>query len=441
MTTVQVLKAVLVMQLTAFVSAHRFHHQSIFDIIEMKGQQNWTHEQMPFVPEDSNSLSVIYDVEHYNYLRIFARLKIGDETYDLSPSTSIPDTFLQGENCLGCGRFSKGFNTGIGYDDKVEDSIPFGKLELFGQASLRSLEFRNQDNKNVTMDQFRFFTVQRGKGLEGLLGDGLLGLGMTSRKGAYSIIDQLMEKDLISKRQFSLFISDPFSSKQSQLVIGNLNSEVFKNSSDIMWVSVKEQAKDWTIAADSFAFDNDNILAVDVEITTDIAGLILNIEIFDLFVNYLLSRGIYCRYENRLLNCYAMGIFYGFRLPEIILHVQGQELHIPSELLLLDAQDEKPGQIMRLSVSQEDISGAVVGLALLRRYATVFDLENRKIGFYDNGYKTLKLMRELKFQLNLYNLMFAVMFGIIIAHFMIMGIKAIHVGAANFNFFEVNYFN
>ena len=95
---------------------------------------------------------------------------------------------------------------------------------------------------------------------------------------------------------------------------------------------------------------------------------------------------------------------------------------------------------MRLSVSQEDISGVVVGIVLLRRYATIFDLENRRVGFYDSGYKTLKLMRELKFQLNLYNLLFAVMFGAIIAHFMIIGIKAIHLGAENFNFFEVNYF-
>lgn len=431
---------ILFVNLISIVFSWKVSHKSILDFDFTKRQQDWKREKFLFVAEELNSKSVIMDVEHYNYLQIFARVQIGEQVYDLSLSNTTPDTFIFEANCSNCGPFAKGLDFGIMVDNPATKTISFEKFKITGKTVTLPIVINKQDDVNIALNQFRFFTVHRGEGLDGNLGDGVMGLGLSSRKGAYSIIDQLIEKSMIFEKQFSLFIADPFSSKKSQLVIGGLNADIFKNSSDIVWVAIKEYANDWTFSTDSLAFDSNHILAVDVEIRTDVTGLILSAEVFNLFVNYLLSLGIYCQYEARILKCFAMRIFYSFKLPEITVHVQGRDLHIPAELLLLDAQDERPGRTMRLSVSQEDISGVVVGIVLLRRYATIFDLENRRVGFYDSGYKTLKLMRELKFQLNLYNLLFAVMFGAIIAHFMIIGIKAIHLGAENFNFFEVNYF-
>ena len=115
-------------------------------------------------------------------------------------------------------------------------------------------------------------------------------------------------------------------------------------------------------------------------------------------------------------------------------------LRVPGELLAVGPEEQKIGQRVRLGIQRANIPGAILGLALMRRYTTIFDLDNNRIGFYDSGYRTVRLMKELKFQLSLYNLMFVVMFGLIIAHFIVMGIKAIHLGGEGFNFFEMNYF-
>ena len=208
--------------------------------------------------------------------------------------------------------------------------------------------------------------------------DGIIGLSFTylsiNKQGNF--IEMLFEQNRIDKKLFSFYfnIND---NKSSSLNIGNIDYNNFIG--EINWNDVISENY-WEIKIDYIKYDNeiiinceDNINECSAIIDTGTSMIASPNEIYDI-LDKKLQVDMFCNNINELKN-----LIFKINGVEFILEPDFYILKIPGEF---NNNDNCLSAIMNInSMSSGNKQTFILGLPFLKKYYSIFDRDNKKIGF------------------------------------------------------------
>ncbi|KAJ2800371.1 aspartic proteinase precursor [Coemansia helicoidea] len=250
-------------------------------------------------------------------------------------------------------------------------SLRFGSGSLEGYLSEDTLTVgdiivESQQFAEATKEPGLTFTFDRF--------DGVFGLGhdTISAKGVVPPFYHMVNRKLIDEPVFSLYLSDTANGDDGELIFGGYNSKHFEG--DLKWANVRSR-KYWEVDLEAAQFGDDEIAMsrTGAAIDTGSSLLVLPTTLADMLNNRIGAKkdstGKYT------LDCASVP-----SLPSLSLTFGGVKY-------TLDAKDyviEVPGQCISgfMGMDTPD-SGEVwiIGDIFLRKFYTVYDLGNNRIGF------------------------------------------------------------
>lgn len=329
-------------------------------------------QKLKYHMKDDGSI-VINDYENSQY---YGEISLGNpgQTFEVIFDTGSSDLWVASSQCDdSCGRHSK-------YDSTASSSYVANGTEfniMYGSGPVSGFQsFDDLDMGGLVVKQQEFAEVTDASGLGAAykLGkfDGILGMAfpILSVNNVPTCFENLMEQDLVEEGKFAFYLGNSRSDK-GELVLGGVDEAHY--TGDITWVDLMA-ATYWQIELDSFTVDGTtyasntkaivdsgtSILTGPSDIVAELAESIGAKEI--IAGEYLVA----CDYDN---------------LPDFKFEINSKFYTLsPEDYLIPDGELCLLG-MMGLDIPRPTGPLWILGDVFMRKYYTVFDQENQKVGF------------------------------------------------------------
>lgn len=329
-------------------------------------------KKLTYQIKDDGSI-VINDYENSQY---YGEISLGNpgQSFEVIFDTGSSDLWVASSQCDdSCGRHSKYDSTASNTyaANGTEFNIMYGSGPVSGFQSFDDL---NMGGLVVKQQEFAEVTDASGLGAAYKLGkfDGILGMAfpILSVNNVPTCFENLMNQNLVEEGKFAFYLGNSRSDK-GELVLGGVDEAHY--TGDITWVDLMA-ATYWQIALDSFTVDGTtyasntkaivdsgtSILTGPSDIVAQLAESIGAKEI--IAGEYLVA----CDYDN---------------LPDFKFEIDSKFYTLSPEDYLIPDGDLCLLGMMGLDIPRPTGPLWILGDVFMRKYYTVFDQENEKVGF------------------------------------------------------------
>lgn len=325
----------------------------------------------------------VEDLDNYFNMQYIGELEVGTPPQNL---TFIFDTgsswlWLPSTDCTSCHN-SKQFDPSASTTFNTtgfELNLQYGKGSASGVISSDTVSF---GSPKLTVADQPFILVNRDEDLDGLDADGVLGLAFDSLSDGYpTFVQTLKAQGVIDKAIFSFYLNDnDFSDEdvepRSEVMIGGYDAAKYTSSQTIHWMKVFNSGY-WSITLSKVKF-GDAYLEGPAAVAIIDTGTSLLIGPSDQVAQ--INKAIFKKH-----NDYCATTDEGLTLCECdkIKDIKGlsfiferKEYYIASKHLFLEVFGFC---VMLVQPWDEDIW--ILGNVFLRRYYSIYDMDNLQIGF------------------------------------------------------------
>ena len=205
--------------------------------------------------------------------------------------------------------------------------------------------------------------------------DGILGMSLSySNTNHHSVVSNMIAQNLIKQPIFSVFLSDDDSNIPSCVIFGDYDlAKYAKKDNSFEYLNVVNDGY-WSIKLDSIMVGGKKILTSSYTAIIDtgtslIAGPSYEIKL----VLNIIEKDRSCSYKDEYLYCSCNNLD---DFPDIEFILDGKSFEIKPKNYMMESGSE----CQLLLVSSQNLRMWILGDVFLRRYYTVFDLGQEKIG-------------------------------------------------------------
>ncbi|CAG9309896.1 unnamed protein product [Blepharisma stoltei] len=333
----------------------------------------------------SNSTSQILNVDNMQY---FGSISIGtpEEKFSVIFDTGSAWLWVPSIQCeSSCHESSNYFDssessTYASYNETIQ--LSYGQGVALGDIGYDKVSIG--DTYTLSVLNQSFVTINQDQDFEALMADGILGLGFKELSNNQStLLDNLKHQGQIEEKIFSVYLTDNWfqagPTEGSVVIFGGYDLKTYAKVDEIDYINVLEQTGYWAVLLDGIKINDDHLASTTFVGIVDTGSSLINVPYNDANVIFTeisnsgacqIASGFLfcdCGYQNKLEDypkiSFLLGLSKRFTLgPEDYFLKQG------SDCLLLFA------------ASPFD-SVWILGDVFLRKYYTIFDAENYRIGF------------------------------------------------------------
>lgn len=343
--------------------------------------------------------SVAQEVTNFRNLQYYGVLYIGPKKqkmrflYDtFNPEIIIPTTLC--DKCKPHKLYDINDSLGLPKVQKLRQeaiaNIQDFELEYDDGTVYKLVEFwddvyLSKDGDQVIENVWMFGILETNNKIQ-KIPDGVLGLGPWKfNNGRINFINTLKIQGIID-HEIASFDYKPAGMK-SKVIFGGIDTETVENESDIVWIPMKERNGCWAFSITSVFYGDSKLHYQPKYAVVDTASsdLVLADSMFLDFMVYHLNRTLDWSFSSGLQ-------FVEWRcedglesFPKFTFNINGYDLVLDPEEYILQAGKSWTILIMdaKRKVDWEDT--IIFGVSFLRKYYTIFDIKNSKIGFYGKG--------------------------------------------------------
>lgn len=280
-------------------------------------------------------------------------------------------------------------------NESVAQILEYSKGRVVGELVEDVIYFDDQLYSKLV-----FVNAIEMKDLGGLISDGVFGLGFSSNHSAAShlgYLRQLRDQNKIEHIQFSIYLSNcrNASGTKSELIIGGYDERYFRKDAQLAYFQVVDEER-WVIQLYYIKLNNVKIHEEPIRAVVDsgTSYIVMPRSLGDRILIYLSSIQIMCiSYSNQHISCNCeSGTITQFPSIKLGAYDQNHTFHE----LLLEPEDYiyRIRNICHLQISPLDFNMVILGNTFMRKYYSIFDEENMRIGFVE-AEQTLNLVESM----------------------------------------------
>ena len=245
----------------------------------------------------------------------------------------------------------------------------YGQGRAIGEVSSDSVNIADKEVK----DQY-FLAVIKDTDFDNLKADGILGMGPGYGRGAYlPLMYSMINQKIINEPIFSVFLSTDDSDLDSCVLFGEVNMKKYaKKDSEMVYMSTLNDGY-WSTKLNSITVKDKKITLSSYSAILDTGtSLIMGPEYEVNQVLKLIKKGNDCEFKDDYWFCDCDTENY----PSIHINLSGNDFEIVPENYILKSS----GKCRVLIKADKTLNMWILGDVFLRRYYTVYDLENLRVG-------------------------------------------------------------
>ncbi|CAG9323904.1 unnamed protein product [Blepharisma stoltei] len=348
--------------------------------LDFKPSANFSNTSYPSPFRRLASSSTVTNYENYQY---YVKIEIGTPPQYFSGLLSLRSSwiFIDQKNCYPCRLSSNKFDSSLSLTFQSENI--YLTLDSVGQLE----GYTGKDTVKIggiAAKSQRILLVSKEHDMDNLKSDGIFGLGFsTSSDGTPSILNTFYAQHDINHIIFSLYFND-FNDPsdlpnygQSMLIIGGHDLNKYSAESTFTYIKAKNSNGAWQVDFDSATFDGANYTNAYKAAISSGTSFILGPKDA---INGILKR-LHDKYDcddvDGQLYCNCNG-----KYPDFIVQISGIKFTIKPAGYLIQSDSYCIPTFDYTTIAY----AWVLGDSFLRRFYTIFDMENMKIGFATVGY-------------------------------------------------------
>ncbi|CAG9320683.1 PGA_2 [Blepharisma stoltei] len=348
---------------------------------ELKPLTNILNKPHPFSLRRLSSSSAVTNYENYQY---YTQIGVGTPPQNFTAAVSLKYSwiFIDNKNCSQCrdstikfdSNSSSTFQSGNKY-------LTLGKLEGYTGKDTVKLG-------DVVAESQGILLLNKESGIDTLKSDGILGLGFTTSNDENpSILSILYAQNDISHKIFSIYLNDCNSPSDlpdygpSVLMIDGHDINKYSAESNFTYIKAANSNGSWQMDFDSASFDGVIYTSGSAAIITPGTSFILGpTDIINDILKRLHNNYNCFGFNDKDLSCNCNSNY-----PDFILQISGVKFTVKPTAYLM-----KSGLFCVPTFDYSaipNISNAwVLGDPFLRRFYSLYDMDNMKIGFATVGH-------------------------------------------------------
>lgn len=325
----------------------------------------------------------LFDFEQTLYS---GQVKIGSslQTFEVVFDTGSSYLWVPSSSCTTCQE--QGLTESFNCDDSSSCDSLGEEIDIeYGTGMLTGVLVEdNVQLGDYTAEDQIFIDVTEVADFDSFGSNGILGLGLSSSAGETStLIDNLKDQGEISNRIFSFYLGGKNGSYLPQFTIDGYDERLIQNGSNLTYCTVTDSYY-WGVDINSikietslketaYLFDSSKNKTITKAIAdTGTSLLVIDPETFNLLYEYIYSE-LSCFLLEGYIICNENNLT---KYPNITINICGNEL-------VLDPTDylEQYFDDYILLIESYEFGYIILGDTFLRKFYTVFDMENNQIGF------------------------------------------------------------
>ncbi|PIA16500.1 aspartic proteinase precursor [Coemansia reversa NRRL 1564] len=336
-------------------------------------------EQSQIVPTNVDG-SASYGVPISNFMnaQYYGEIEVGTppQTFKVVFDTGSSNLWVPSAECssISCFFHSK-------YDHSQSSSYKANGTEFAIRYVTGSLEgYISQDLVNiggVAIENQQFAEATKEPGLTFAFGrfDGIMGLGYDriSVKGVVPPFYHMVNKKLIDKPVFSFYLSDTNKGGDGEMILGGYNKDHFEG--DLSWAKVRRKGY-WEVDLEKAQFGDDEIELENVGAAIDTGSSLL---VLPTMLADLLNKEIGAK--KNFAGQYTVDCDKIPSLPPFTLQFGGKKYALDAEDYILNVQGQCISGFMGTDIPEPLGPMWIIGDVFLRKFYTVYDLGNDRVGF------------------------------------------------------------
>ncbi|KAJ1951273.1 aspartic proteinase precursor [Linderina macrospora] len=336
-------------------------------------------DQKQFVVTNSDSTASFgVPISNHKNSQYYGEVQIGTpaQTFNVTFDTGSSNLWVLSTQCtsIGCYMHNK-YDSSVSSTYKVNGtsfSIRYGSSSLEGFVSTDTLSVGGIEIPNQM-----FAEAISMPGLSFGFGrfDGIFGLGYDtiSVNRIVPPFYHMVNKNLVDKPMFSFYLSDTKNGDSGEMVLGGYNNEHF--SGELQWANVSRKGY-WEIELEGALFGDE---ALPIENTGAVieTGSSLLVLPTDLAKNINKQIGAKKSWTGQYtVNCRTIPTLLPFTM-----QFGGKKYQLDAKDYILDIEGTCVPLFTGLDINRADSSLWIIGDVFLRKFYSVFDLGNNRIGF------------------------------------------------------------
>ncbi|XP_007065203.2 gastricsin [Chelonia mydas] len=340
------------------------------------------HKPDPASKYHFNEYNVAFEPMAYMDASYYGEISIGTPPQNFlvlfdtgSSNLWVPSTYCQSQACSNHARFNPSHSSTYSSNGQTF-SLQYGSGSLTGFFGYDTMTLQNIA---VTNQEFGLSENEPGTNFIYAHFDGILGMAYPSLAvgGATTALQGMLQKNLLSQPIFSFYLSSqPSSQYGGEVVFGGVDSRFY--SGQIHWAPVTQELY-WQIGIDEFVIGGQATgwCSQGCQAIVDTGTSLLTIP--QQFMNYFLQ-GVGAQeneYGEYVVDCSRVQ-----SLPTISFTINGVSFPLPPSAYILSNNGYCSVGVMPTYLpSQNGQPLWILGDVFLRRYYSVYDMGNNRIGF------------------------------------------------------------
>ncbi|CDW90538.1 eukaryotic aspartyl protease family protein [Stylonychia lemnae] len=351
-----------------------------------------------FLSESDEHDIIEIDLLDYFDVQIFSTIYVGSQRqpfnliFDTGSAVIQPHILINQQwiwvNSQGCYQCPT-LNRFLYQNSKTYKNFKDNIVEVtYGTGSMKG--YKGSDTICLTKDKcaenVSFLRAQQTTGLMGLKADGILGLSPTNQgSDAEMLLDELFDQGMIHNRLFSLFLVS--GNGESKITIGNYDLQKFARS-EISWHPLSS-LNYWTLTLKSAYFGDEKLKPTVKNIIVDsgTSFLLVPTEDYLEIKQKFWDKDFSCKNEymyNNLFTCQCSDEQYETDFKDIKVQIEGVQYVISKQNYIIKIGNSCIFKIMSLDFGSY-ARFWILGITFFHNYYTVFDIDNKRIGFAESS--------------------------------------------------------
>lgn len=330
--------------------------------------------------EEFLSLSASHLANYYN-TQYYAVVYAGTPSsqYSVKIDTGSSYLWLPSTDCVDCHSIAHHFNSSLSstYTNLYTIlDLNYFEGSVTGIVSTDSFSFGDSDS---SVSDLMFILVNEDEGMSALASDGIMGLAFSSNlNGHLNFIDLLKEQGKIKNSIFALYFNDNIygdlteTDPEASIMLGDYDLSYAQE--ELQYVDIYSSSGFWFADLNSLTYSEKTVGITSKYVIFNTGSSMIQGPEDDIKVMMkLLTSGSYCYNVNQFNFCYCKKFS---EYPVFNFTIDGKSFFLGPEDYLVSVS----GWCMIMMETLEGSMAIVLGLPFLRKYYSVFDLDNSKVG-------------------------------------------------------------
>ena len=341
----------------------------------------------------SSSTKILLSTQHFmSRVRLFdyenmqysGDLKFGSslDTIDVIFDTGSAYLWVASTECSTCATAGMTTFFDCGSSDTCE-SLGLQVIVTYGSGSLKgSFVADTVQIGDYTAEDQGFIDVTEVDDFESFAANGILGLGMSSTSsGVSTLIENLKTQGQISNRIFSFYLGGKPDSYLPQFILDGYDERLIENGSSISYCNVIDTYY-WGVNVSSIylhgdkanytVFTSANSMIGEAIVDSGTSLIVVDTATFEnlyIYMNYYVN----CTWIEGYIACFNSDLS---AYPNIVINLCGTEYSLTGADYIMPYFD-----FYLILIESSDMEYIILGDTFMRKFYTVFDMENNQLGF------------------------------------------------------------